>query len=202
MNIKINIFLILVTLVFSACSPKYEVRKTYDSANANISCINSCENNEKQCNTDCRKSYNICLSDARVRANDMIYDYDREYKVNLYHYKKAKNNYDREYKFWLKEYENIQFDYDYYNGQCNISKNKNSYECKKKEYFSSRLTKYTNTKPTEPIKIKRVRLSDLVVQEQSSCTLNCGCTDVYDRCFSKCGGKITYQKFCISNCDD
>jgi len=198
-----HIFLSFVGIVFfCACSAQYEVKKTYDFSNTDKSCINSCELSEKQCNISCQDGYNRCLLDANNNAKELFKEYDKRYKSELYIYLKLKKRYDKQYYIWLKEYKNIEYDYNYYSEKCSISKDKNSYECKKKDYFNAKLQRELSLKPTEPIKIKRVRLSDLVVQEQSSCTLNCGCADVYDRCFSKCGGKITYQKFCISNCDD
>jgi len=198
---KINLLILFTILFFTACSPKYEIKSVYNSKDADLKCLNSCEYNEKICEDNCRVNYDNCLVKAKYRAKDMMKSIDREYRIKLKKYNRVKDSYDSRYNIWKKEYENTQFDYDYYNNECKMGK-KNSYECKKKEYLKAKIKKYEQKRPIAPRTIKKININELIAKEQSKCSLNCRCIDSYDRCFSKCGGEVKYQKICISNCND
>ena len=105
-----------------------------------------------------------------------------------------------EYRVWIKNYDELKYDYNYFKKQCK-SKKKDSYECQKKEYFKSNLERAKYRKPKEPEAIKIISLDQLIKNEQRICHNSCSCTKRYDRCFSNCGGKIIFQKFCVQNCD-
>lgn len=199
-NIYTSLIIILL-LVITGCSPKYEIKKKYDSSNLNLGCANKCEIKEQNCLNNCENKHNVCLFEAKNKAIDIFPSYEYEYKNKLLKYKILIFNYNKKYRIWLRENKNLKYDYNYYNKKY-YEKNKNSYECKKKEYFKSRLDNEENIKPIPPKELYRVTLNQLINNEQNKCSFNCDCKDRYDRCFSKCGGKIIYQKFCIANCEN
>jgi len=198
---NLNFIILFIIMFFVACSPKYEVQKTYDASNMKKLSINKCEKHENKCQIFCHKIYNQCLSDAQIRAEKLLPIYNKEYQKKLQQFIVKKNYYDRQYQIWINKYEDIKFDYQYYHSKCD-DKNDKTYECQKRDYLKAKLERHYKTKPSKPWIVNQITLDDLVTQEESKCILKCDCQSQYDRCFLQNGGKITYKRFCIENCKD
>jgi hypothetical protein len=42
--------------------------------------------------------------------------------------------------------------------------------------------------------------AEIEFAQSQTCQIDCGCTKVYDSCFTGCGGEIKVDKVCIENC--
>ncbi len=194
--------LILIVLamgiILSGCSAKYEVRKNYDKSEMSRQSIEHCESKEEKCQAKVADTRNDCLKGARARAEELIYQYDQEYRYEYSIYQMKKRTYDKEYDLWLREFNNYQYDFDYFKRKC---KKKGTLACEQKEYFKSKMKRVKSHEPVAPEMTERKSSIDFIQDEQRTCNFSFNCKDIYDKCFEVSGGKIIHQKFCISNCD-
>jgi hypothetical protein len=193
------LYLVLTVIVLSGCSPKYVVKKSYDASSANRGCVNQCEAKEKSCRKACTKDKNKCMKEAEQRAHAMMPSLERSYRDALYAYNIQMDTYAAELRSWSRSKRHYQQKYDYYHKHC---KKKESRECKERDRFKSKLHDIHYDKPREPDTVEKPDIRNVIKDEQQACAGDCACEDIYDRCFSKCGGKINFHKFCIANCKE
>ena len=196
------IILSLITLFFTACSPKYQIKTHYiaptDQAGKN--CVKNCEVKRETCQSHCNQKQNQCLSHAKEEAKQSFSSIMREYEDIMHQYEAQMNRYDGEIASWDRKYTRLEQQFQTYREMCNVAKNKNSYECRRASEVDNELHAIKNIEPTPPPRPNKPKLSEEIRMAQKSCSNQCGCKKDYESCFVSCGGKLTYEKFCVENC--
>lgn len=197
----------ILLLLFTACSPKYMVKTHYThptGPNAK-SCLENCETKRSTCQTQCNKQYDQCLINAEINAKDhfglVMDEYDRE--LEDYYYQM--DQYTLQLRQWESKEHRLQLRQDRYNQRCSKDqKNKKGEEpfsCKQAKEIKNQLRSMFHDKPYEPSQPFKPTLDNEIRKFQDNCSRECQCTDSYDSCFVSCGGKLSYEKICVENCD-
>ncbi len=181
-----HIVIVWLALLFVGCSPKYRIVKTYHPPKSGASsCLQSCELKLNNCKSHCEADFNRC----KIKA-DQVAQKAYEQKLQSYHkaleaYASAVERYNMEVDFAYVGYYGDPFCYGrspFYRGFF--------YD---PFWYSPRI--YLPPKPKKP-SLEQEKLK----AEGQMCRLDCGCQEIYDRCFSGCGGEIEQKKVCIENC--
>jgi hypothetical protein len=71
--------------------------------------------------------------------------------------------------------------------------------CRELNRVESDLNPSNFSEPKRPLK---PTIYELIDKFKRKCTMNCGCSNEYDRCFESCGGKIEHEKICVEYCKE
>lgn len=194
----LRIILILLLSQLIACSPIYKVNTNYipPGAKAGLQCVKSeCRTQELSCQNQCNDTYNQCKSSKKVDAThyydkyhqQQLNEYDRQY-IN---YRNEQEVYDLKRALLLEKKENA-------NQQCHNKKHSDKeHYCK--EYKSYRYEINRLKRPYRPE--YPLSLDETINNYQNQCQQSCNhCVDSFDRCYIGCGGQITKERVCVSNC--
>ena len=193
--------LCLITLLFTACSPKYEIKTHYTlpTNNQGTQCVQTCSDNQNSCQSRCDAKEDNCLALAEQHAQESYPQLMDEYENRLIQYDDEMNRYDRETNQWERQSNRLQDDVNYHQQRCTKNK-KDTHECQKVNEIKKKLKNLRYHQPSEPQRPLEPSLSAEIQEAQKSCNNECGCQQAYDTCFGSCGGTVTYEKFCVENC--
>ncbi len=192
-------FILLSFLLSFACSPVYKIKTIYipPVSEEGIKCAEKCEEDLHRCNEKCHKEYERCLDEATQRAEKIYKKLKQSYKERYRNYIREMNIYVFELKVWQDKYIKLKEDFEYYSKKCSLDKS----WCDERDYYKRLLDDWIRRKPEKPEKPQEPSLKKLIEQQQSLCSKECGCKQMYDICFQNCGGKIIIRRICVENCE-
>jgi hypothetical protein len=196
------ILLAITALLLTACSPKYEIKTHYTPPTDKEGrvCIQNCEVKRETCQSHCNQKQNQCLSQTKEEVKKTFPLIMDEYGDIMHQYEAQMNRYDGEIASWDRKYTRLEQQFQTYRGMCNTAKNKNSYECRRTAEVDNELHSIKAIEPTPPPRPNKPSLFQEIKKAQKACSNKCGCQKSYENCFVSCGGKLTYEKFCVENC--
>jgi len=196
-------FLLLLALLFTSCSPRYEIKTHYQLpfTFTEKEEVKSCLSEKKRCQIRCNQRQDRCLAVARKSAKDEFKNVKNDYKVQLRDYNDEMDKYQRKMRNFEHKERRLESDIRDYRNRCNLDKPK-SYACHQLNELKSDLRHLTDLEPEEPLRPFKPTLSENIRQAEASCSNECGCDKAYDSCFTASGGTINYERFCIENCKE
>lgn len=195
------VFLLLAALLLVGCGPRYVIKNQYipPASSVSQSCLNNCSMIRQNCQNICQQNYQYCLDDAYAKAKAVEIDEQRAYDVAYSRYQMDYGFYRMEMQRWQRDYYDYSRDLSHYQSQC--ERNKDPYACKKRDELRNYMNRLSHDRPREPWIPARPTFEQILVNQQSFCTTNCGCEQSYDNCFVGCGGQVIPHKMCVENCD-
>ncbi len=195
-----SLALFLISILVSACGPTYITKNEYvpPTNPAASSCLQRCDVKKNNCQNSCNTKNQICRNKAAQMATKTLPSALSEYTHQLEVYTAQQERYHAEKREREYELNKLEMDYEVYKDKC--SKDKLYCDRKKEIKRNLRSLKYSNVKT--PIRPDKPTLATEAVQHQASCTTACGCSAVYDSCYTSCGGRIIPRQFCTSNCPE
>jgi hypothetical protein len=195
--------LAIMALFLTACAPVYEVKPHYIAPTnpTGQSCVQNCSANKQTCNIEFQRKKETCKDRVRGETEKRFDSQMNEYNIKMKEYNALRKNYDREMASWNTKHIRLDTELKTYRGMCDRTKDKNSYECRKIKEVNAEIRTIDSVKPrspSHPAKPTNVELE--VIEAQEVCNIKSSCDTEYNNCFMSCGGKITYQKFCVENC--
>ncbi|HHS92300.1 MAG TPA: hypothetical protein ENK82_03065, partial [Campylobacterales bacterium] len=126
------LFVTLLLLLFTACSPKYVVKTHYTLPTDahGKACVQTCSNEQKLCQADCNQKQDNCLLTAKQSTTNAFPALMDEYESILSAYYLEMDRYDLVIRSWEREVQNLDRDYRHYQSACQ-GKPKKAYECKR-----------------------------------------------------------------------
>ena len=199
--IKSLFFSLTFVLFITGCAPEYAIKNIYipPIGQKAKECINGCDIAKQECQSKCDMRYNQCLNDAYERAKDIQALMDMRYKKRYNKYLKRLNEYNSKMFDWQNQYDKSYQDWNYFRNRCKTSKDR--YACNRADDLNYFIREMIRNKPIEPKPPIQKSFSEILSQEQSRCTNECGCQKDFDICFLNCGGSIQMRKICVKNCD-
>ena len=196
---KIILAIVLLTPVMASCGgPEFSVAYRYIPPKNNKICLSACERKFSQCRKNCFNERENCLKDVRKRAETIYKKELQNYTREITAYNKAYEGYQKALLDWNNNYRHLYRDYLYFKNACR--KTRDYYACERKNQLEEALDTLNNQKPSPPTLPQKPDLSTIISELSSSCPKNCGCREIYDSCFTSCGGDIVPYKFCTKNC--
>ncbi|WP_022854017.1 hypothetical protein [Thermodesulfatator atlanticus] len=197
------ILLLVLPFLLGACGgPKYVIKERY-LAPMGLSgeiCLKECQQKFEKCQQNCQKEYQKCLAAVRVEAKEI-------YQKELLSYQNTLTTYEEElrlYRLKLSRYQEnlnrLKEDYQFFKKIC--KRDKDQFACRRKDELAKKLARLKGQRPIAPLKPKRPSLTAIITELSATCVSDCGCKDLYDKCFLSCGGSIIPEKICVENCDE
>lgn len=193
--------LFVMVLLFAGCGPRYVIKNQYIPPASSLSqnCLNQCSLIRQSCQDQCQRNYQYCLDDAYAKAKAVEVDELRAYDRAYMSYRMDYMQYEHALHRWQRDYHDYSRDLSYYQNQC--ERNKDPHACKKRDDLRHYMNRLSRERPREPWVPVRPTFEQILVNQQSFCTTNCGCEQSYDNCFVGCGGQVIPHKICVENCD-
>jgi len=195
-------FLILLSaLLFSGCGPRYVIKNQYIPPTQTNSqkCLNQCAQARGACQAQCQQRYQYCLDDAYGKAKAVEQEELRAYDMAYMRYQMDFTQFRHRLHTWERDYHDYGRDLSHFQSRC--EREKDAYSCKRRDELRNHLNRMKRDRPREPWVPVRPSFEDILVNQQSFCTTNCGCEQTYDNCFVGCGGTVIPHKICVENCD-
>lgn len=192
---------VIVVLLFSGCGPRYVIKNQYippPQRNAQA-CLDTCANTRAHCQGICQQNYQYCLDDAYVKAKAVERDEQREYEMAYLRYNMDFSSFQHHIRIWERDYHDYSRDLAHFQNKC--EREKDAYACQKRDELRNYMNRLKRDRPREPRAPARLSFEQILVNQQSFCTTNCGCEQAYDNCFVGCGGQVIFHKICVENCD-
>lgn len=198
---KLVLVLVWVVVFFGGCSAKYELKNHYIPSQKDgfENCVQICEVKKDACQKECERSYQGCLDSAYERAKRVSESAWIEYTDLRRIYLAQKHKFERNNFLIIQRSGMLEDDYDYFDKRCKSTKEK--YACQRKSEIFYALQDLKDAKLEKPIEPEKPSFEDILAQQQSKCSRDCGCVDKFDRCYSQCGGEVVPYRFCVQNCD-
>lgn len=196
-----GIFLVLLTLLFVGCGPRYVIKNEYIPPHSGVSqnCLNSCSMIRQSCQDQCQRNYQYCLDDAYSKAKAVEVNEQRAYDAAYMRYQMDYGLYQMQMQHWQRDYYDYSRDLSYYQSRCERDKDQGA--CQRRDELRRYMNRLSHERPREPYIPVRPTFEQILVNQQSFCTTNCGCEQSYDNCFVGCGGQVIPHKICVENCD-
>lgn len=194
-------FMLVMVLVLSGCGPRYVIKNEYiPPAKVNSSkCLDNCAHVRQACQSQCQQHYQYCLDDAYAKAKAVEVNEIRAYDAAYARYMMDVSHYRMRLHQWDRDYYDYSRDLSHFQNQCERAKD--AYACQKRDELRNHLNRMKRDRPREPWVPVRPSFEEILVNQQSFCTTNCGCEQTYDNCFVGCGGQVIPHKICVENCD-
>ncbi len=193
-------FPLFLTFLFIGCSPRYIIKNEYiATANTSQACIDNCAFVRQGCQDRCQQNYQYCLNDAYNKARAVEAEEQRSYDIAYSRYRMDMMQYDMAFHRWQRDYDHYSRDLSYFQHKCESGKD--GYACQRQDELRRILGHIRRERPSEPWVPVRPTFEQILVNQQSFCTTNCGCEQGYDNCFAGCGGVVIPHKICVENCD-
>jgi len=192
---------VFIALFFVGCGPRYMIKNQYipPASSASQSCLNKCSSIRQGCQNLCQQNYQYCLDDAYAKAKAVEVEEQRAYEIAYSRYRMDAMQYEHELRNWQRDYYDYSRDLSHYQSQC--ERNRDAYACQKRDELQRYMKRLSHDRPREPWVPARPTFEQILVNQQSFCTTNCGCEQSYDNCFVSCGGQVIPHKICVENCD-
>lgn len=190
-----------MVVFLSGCGPRYVIKNQYipPVSSASQICLNSCSQIRQSCQNTCQQNYQYCLDNAYVKAKAVEIDEQRAYEIAYSHYRMDRMQYEHAMHRWQIDYYDYSRDLSHYQSKC--ERDKDSMACRKRDELRRYMSRLSHERPREPWIPARPTFEQILVNQQSFCTTNCGCEQSYDNCFVGCGGQVIPHKICVENCD-
>ena len=191
----------VMVLVLSGCGPRYVIKNQYipPAQKGSQKCLDNCGLVRQQCQAQCQQHYQYCLDDAYAKAKAVEIDEVRAYDVAYPRYMMDLSHFRMRMHQWDRDYYDYSRDLSHFQSKC--EREKDPYACKKRDELRSYLGRMKHDRPREPWVPVRPTFEQILVNQQSFCTTQCGCEQTYDNCFVGCGGQVIPHKICVENCD-
>ncbi len=193
-----GLLVFLVAMVSLGCSPVYQVVDNYHPPvhYEGLQCIQRCGEQEQRCQQDCAIARGDCEVSARERAkisyNEAVDRYALEterYAIELRDYHSRSREYER-------EQQRIQHELLPLERRCADG---DPGSCAQVKELRRKLER--SRAPSEPVEPSRPQLREQERDALMECDFHCGCKDAFNACYIACGGQITQERQCVSNCD-
>ena len=196
-----HLFWLLAALFFVGCGPRYVIKNQYipPASSVSQSCLNNCSLIRQNCQNQCQQNYQYCLDDAYAKAKAVEVDEQRAYEVAYSRYQIDYGFYQMEMHRWQRDYYDYSRDLSHFQSKC--ERDKDPYACQKRDELRRYMNRLSHDRPREPWVPARPTFEQILVNQQSFCTTDCGCDQAYDACFAGCGGQVIPHKICVENCD-
>lgn len=193
--------IVLIALLFSGCGPRYVIKNQYiPPVQVNSQkCLDNCALSRQACQSQCQQRYQYCLDDAYGKAKAVEVDEMRAYDMAYARYMMDVSHFQMRMREWDRDYHDYSRDLSHFQSRC--EREKDPYSCKKRDELRNYLNRMKHDRPREPWVPTRPTFEQILVNQQSFCSTNCGCEQTYDNCFVGCGGTVIPHKICVENCD-
>jgi len=200
--LKKYLFLSILAIFFMGCGPRYVIKTEYIAPRdqASKECTDKCLFQKTQCERDCERRYNNCLSMAFDRAKRVERRLDSEYQRRYNEYINKLDEYNYNISVWQSSYDQNSRDWHYFHKRC--KKHGDRYACKRCKELKVVVDTLLQNKPQRPTPPVKPNFNQILVKQQSMCRRDCGCQSDYNACFTNCGGEIVLHKICVENCDN
>jgi len=190
-----------ILLLFTGCGPRYVIKNQYIPPIAGVSkgCLDNCSSIRNSCQDQCQRRYQYCLDDAYGKAKAVEQDEIRAYDMAYSRYMMDFSRFQSSMHMWERDYYDYSRDFNHFQLQC--ERQKDNYSCHKRDELANHLKYMKRDKPREPWMPAKPSFEQILVNQQSFCSTNCGCEQSYDNCFVGCGGQVIPHKICVENCD-
>ena len=194
-------FLLLLSLFFLGCSPKYVLKNHYipSSKEGFVGCVQECDSKRDRCEKEAVETYEICRQDAYNRTKDIyqieLIAYEKEYTLYL----KELNFFSSSHFSWQNRFNLVYQDYKYFLDKCH--KHKDSYACARQGELDVNLKDLRLRKPLKPREPLRLNFNEMYEKELLTCKASNNCLNEYDKCYTSCGGEVVPYRICVENCD-
>ncbi len=195
-------FILAMIFVFSGCGPRYVIKNQYippQQAGAQ-KCLDNCAFVRQNCQAKCQQSYQYCLDDAYAKAKAVEIEELRAYDMAYMRYQMDFSHFQHRLHAWERDYHDYSRDLAHFQNRC--EREKDAQACKRRDEIRSYMNRLKRDRPREPYVPVRPTFEQILVNQQSFCTTNCGCEQTYDNCFTGCGGTVIPHKICVENCDE
>jgi len=184
------IFIVLSSLFFLGCSPKYKVVNEYvaPQTESGVACLSACQKQYGSCKEVCKANFEICKTKALSAAK-------ANYKKKMHQYSVLLERYMDDMEMYQLEIDLMYFDgfvgygYGYGHGYGRYGYYPHS-------MFMMRPMPLF--RPVRPLKPSLER--EMQDAQTQMCQIDCGCTTTFDGCFTGCGGTLKTKRICIENC--
>ena len=193
-----KLIFLLTFLMLSCGGPKYIVKYEYIPPENNEGCLKKCNEVFNDCRLNCEQKKQVCFNKVHVEAQKVYEKELSDYEKALASYRQEKRNYLNEIARWNDRYNSFYRDYNYFKDICR--KNKDNYACTRAEEIKEILLSLHREKPEKPEKPKKPDFHQILKELETTCRMNCSCQEVFDNCFTSCGGKLIPHRICIENC--
>jgi len=173
--------LILMTLFFWGCGPKYKVLTALVLPEDPVqkACIQKCTDERAACMDICKANFSICRQKADAVAKKRYEEAMKTYTAKLEQYAKDLERYQWERSF-------------YYEGCW-------GYGCGPyRSWIWEPMYPYPYIALSKPQKPDFETIKTRT--EMQMCRIDCGCEKRYIECFKACGGRVIVRKKCVANC--
>lgn len=193
--------LLAIVFLFTGCGPRYVIKNQYIPPTRAISptCLSNCELVRQTCQSQCQQNYQFCLDDAYAKAQHILVEEEALYRIAHGRYMLDFSHFQHRMRSWERDYYDYSRDLSHFQSRC--ERDKDVQACKKRDELRNYLNRLNRDRPREPWVPQRPSFEQILVNQQSFCTTNCGCEQVYDNCFVGCGGTVIPHKICVENCD-
>lgn len=180
------IFIILISLFFLGCSPKYKIVNAYvaPQTESGKACLVECQKQYGSCKEVCKANFEICQTKAHATAKE---NYDRK----MQRYSILLERYLDDMEMYQLEIDLMYFD-GFYGGYGRYGY---SGYYPHRMFMMYPMPVYRPARPYKPSLAKEIQLA-----EAKMCQIDCGCTTTFDDCFVGCGGTVKTDRICIENC--
>ncbi len=185
----------------SACGgPKYVVKNRYipPIVVKDNSCLHICEEKFESCQKACENQYQSCMADVRLKAIN-IYEKDiAKYEKQLAVYQEEMRFFRQKITEYQENFKKLNDDFRFFKRICQEKQDR--YACLRQKELKKEIYHFKQNKPFRPIRPKKPNLEIIIKKLMITCHRDCGCQEIYDRCFLSCGGTIIPEKICVENC--
>ena len=181
-------FIILSSLFFLGCSPKYKIVNKYvaPETESGKACLVECQKQYGSCKEVCKANFEICKTKAHAAAQE-------NFELKMQRYSILLEEFLDDMEMYQLEIDMMYFDgfggYGYGYGYGRYGYYPHSL------FMMHPMPLFRPTRPRKPSLEKEIQLA-----EMKMCQIDCGCTKTFDDCFVTCGGIVKADRICIENC--
>lgn len=189
-----------ISVIISACGPTYIIKNEYvpPTHPTASSCLQRCEVKKNSCQHSCNTTNLICKNNAAQKAINALPVRLSEYTHQLEIYTTERDRYHSEKRDREYDLKKLKMDYEVYRQKCD----NNAFYCDRKKEIKDEIRDLEYSSIDSPERPKKPTVASETEKNQASCTTICGCTSLYDTCYTSCGGRIIPRQFCTHNCPD
>lgn len=199
--VMLRLLLMGLLLFLTGCAPRYVIQNEYiTSASASFApCVERCSVSQQTCQTQCQQRYQLCLDEAYAKAKAVEQEELKAYEHEYGRYRMDFSFFQSDMYRWRRDFDDVSRDFNYFQKRC--TKDKEVSACQKRDELRRYLNRLNYERPREPRMPMRPSFEQILLNQQTFCSTDCGCEQAYDGCFTACGGRVIPHKICIEYCD-
>ena len=186
------IFIIISSLFFLGCSPKYKVVNEYiaPQSEAGIVRLSECQKQYGSCKEVCKANFEICETKANAVAKENFENKMQQYSLALERYMDDMEMYQ------------LEIDLMYFDGFGGYGYGMYGGYGRYGGFYHPRSMFMMGPMPLfRPVRPRKPNLnSEMKSAQMQMCQIDCGCTKTYDSCFIGSGGVLKTKRICVENC--